>query len=50
MESRFALFAAGHYATENPGMAALAVRLRNELPAIEWVEFEPEPGFDGRPL
>lgn len=50
MESRFALFAAGHYATENPGMAALAVRLRKELPAIEWVEFEPEPGFDGRPF
>lgn len=49
MESRFALFAAGHYATENPGMVAMAARLRKELPAIEWVSFEPELGFDGRP-
>lgn len=50
VEQGFALIAAGHYATENPGCAALRERLAAALPEIEWHHFEPEPGQSGRPM
>lgn len=49
-ESGIALVAAGHYATENPGMRSLARMLAAELPKVEVSHFEPEPGQAGRPL
>lgn len=49
-ESGFALIAAGHYATEQPGAEALKNRLAGELPEIEWICFAPPKGFAGRPL
>lgn len=49
-ESGFALVQAGHFATEQPGCAALAARLRAELPEVSWSLFEPVPGMAGRPL
>lgn len=49
-EFGMAIVAAGHYATEQPGMAAFAERMRAELPNLEWTLFEPGPGMAGRPL
>jgi dinuclear metal center YbgI/SA1388 family protein len=49
-ESGFALVAAGHYATEQPGCDALRDRLKVEMPNVEWLPYEPEPGVAGRPL
>lgn len=49
-EEGFAIIAAGHYATENPGCRALRDRLSEALPEIEWKMYEPEPGFSGRPI
>ena len=49
-ESGFCLIAAGHYATEQPGVRALCSRLAKELPSIEWSVFTPEPGVAGRPF
>ncbi len=49
-ESGLAIIAAGHYATEQPGVEALADALRNHMPTIEWIVFAPRPGFHGRPL
>jgi dinuclear metal center YbgI/SA1388 family protein len=48
-ESGFALIAAGHYATENPGCVALRDRMIAAVPDVEWLLFEPEPGASGRP-
>lgn len=48
-ESGLAMIAAGHYATEQPGCAALRNRLAEAIPDVEWVLFEPEPGQAGRP-
>jgi dinuclear metal center YbgI/SA1388 family protein len=45
----FVLLEAGHYATEQPGVRRLAERLRQDLPAIEFLVYEPTPGADGRP-
>ena len=49
-ESGFALIAAGHYATEQPGCAALANRLAVEVSEVDWELFDPLPGAAGRPL
>lgn len=49
-ESGFALVAAGHYATEQPGVAALRDRMAVRCPQIDWRLFTPEPGRAGRPL
>ena len=48
-ESGFAVIAAGHYATEHPGCVALAESMRLNVPATEWIVFEPRPGEAGRP-
>ena len=49
-ESGFALLAAGHYATEQPGAAALCVRLTGAVEDVEWTVYDPKPGEAGRPL
>lgn len=43
------IMAAGHYATEQPGVDALKRRLEGLLPASKWHVYEPLPGEDGRP-
>jgi dinuclear metal center YbgI/SA1388 family protein len=49
-ESGFALVAAGHFATEQPGVAAICARLRSALPNVEWSVFTPNQGIAGRPF
>lgn len=49
-ESGFAVIAAGHYATEQPGVVALSKRLKESTPEIDWSVFVPDPGFAGRPF
>ncbi len=49
-ESGFAVIAAGHYATEHPGSAALCEALKSRMREIEWHVFEPKPGASGRPF
>lgn len=49
-QAGLAIAAAGHYATEQPGMAALAEQLQRELPDLAVKLFEPEVGQSGRPL
>jgi dinuclear metal center YbgI/SA1388 family protein len=49
-ESGFAVVAAGHYATEHPGSAALCEALKLRVTDVEWNVFEPLPGFAGRPF
>ena len=49
-ESGFALVAAGHYATEQPGVEALRDRMAAACPGVEWLVFAPAPGAAGRPL
>ena len=49
-ESGFALVAAGHYATEQPGVEALRDRMAAACPKVEWSVFAPEAGAAGRPL
>jgi putative NIF3 family GTP cyclohydrolase 1 type 2 len=44
------MFAAGHYATEQPGVEALAAVMRKAVPDVEWTVFVPEPGQGGRPF
>jgi len=44
------MIASGHYATEQPGCAALRDRLQKELPKVEWLLYEPKAGEFGRPL
>lgn len=46
----FVIAAAGHYATENPGMRALATRLEGLLPSVAIRHFEPEAGLIGHPI
>jgi dinuclear metal center YbgI/SA1388 family protein len=48
-DSGLAIMSGGHYATEQPGVVALAQALAERLPQIEWHVFEPTPGFAGRP-
>lgn len=47
-ESGIGIVAAGHYATENPGIMRLGDRVAQEL-GIPVVKFEPAPGTAGRP-
>lgn len=47
-ESDLAIVAAGHYATENPGIVRLGELVAAEL-GIDLVRYEPEPGRAGRP-
>ncbi|MCB0826826.1 MAG: Nif3-like dinuclear metal center hexameric protein [Armatimonadetes bacterium] len=47
-ESGLVMIQAGHYATEQPGMAEMAKRLR-AMTGVDTVLFEPEPGTSGRP-
>lgn len=49
-EGGFAIIAAGHYATENPGTRGLKESLQKLVPELNWVFFEPEPGTSGRPF
>lgn len=49
-EAGFALLAAGHYETEQPGMEALAQKLGMALPEVEVNLFAPPPGTSGRRL
>lgn len=49
-EEGFALLCSGHYATEQPGVVALAERMKEAVPSVEWTVFEPRPGFAGRPF
>jgi dinuclear metal center YbgI/SA1388 family protein len=48
-ESGFALIAAGHYATEQPGVVALRDRMAKACTTIDWKLFAPPHGFAGRP-
>lgn len=47
--SGFVILEAGHYATEQPGMRRLAERMKEALPEVEFLIYEPEPGLGGRP-
>lgn len=47
-EAGLLIVAAGHYATENPGMAHLASRMAREMPDIAWTHWSPETGEAGR--
>ena len=49
-ESGFAVIAAGHYATEQPGAVELCRRLGKAVDDVEWTVFEPAKGFAGRPF
>jgi len=49
VEAGVAMIAAGHYATEQPGVEALAFELGKLLPEVGFEVFEPEPGTAGRP-
>ncbi len=48
-EKGLAMCAAGHYATEQPGVIALAAAMQKHLPDVDWQVFTPEPGANGRP-
>lgn len=48
-DSGTTLVAAGHYATEQPGVEALCSALAESLPEISFRTFQPEPGEGGRP-
>jgi len=49
-ERGFAIIAAGHYATEQPGCASLRERMASAMNDVAWELFEPRPGSAGRPL
>ncbi|MEJ5170872.1 MAG: Nif3-like dinuclear metal center hexameric protein [Fimbriimonadales bacterium] len=49
-EEGFAMLAAGHYATENPGTRRLCELLARAFPNVAWEFFDPEPGQGGRPI
>jgi|CXWL01.1.fsa_nt_gi dinuclear metal center YbgI/SA1388 family protein len=48
--SGLCVVAAGHHATEQPGMAAFRNKITDLMPEIEWHLFVPKPGTSGRPL
>lgn len=48
-EAGLLVASAGHYATENPGMAYLARRMAAELPEIAWEHWSPNEGQAGKP-
>ena len=45
-----AIVAAGHFATENPGMKAMAEQLNLRLPTVQTTHFDPSSGQFGRPI
>lgn len=49
-EMGMGIIAAGHYATEQPGVVALAEAMSQRLPSVGWFVFRPEPGQSGRPM
>jgi len=49
-DAGLAIMSGGHYATEQPGVLALAETMAQLLPQIEWRVFEPTPGLSGRPF
>jgi dinuclear metal center YbgI/SA1388 family protein len=49
-ESGICAIAAGHYATEQPGVEALADVMRLHHAEVNWTVFTPEPGQGGRPI
>lgn len=49
-DAGLAIIAAGHYATEQPGVRELAKRLSKAIPEVIWEIFDPQPGELGRPL
>lgn len=49
-ESGMTMVAAGHYATEQPGVEELRNRMAARIPEIDWQLFTPEPGRYGRPF
>lgn len=49
-EAGFALVAAGHYATEQPGAAALAERMAVAMPEVSFLLHTPDRGRGGRPI
>lgn len=48
-EAGLLIVAAGHYETEDPGMAHLAERMMSEFPDVLWQHVGPEEGSAGRP-
>ncbi len=48
-EAGLVIAAAGHHATEEPGMAHLAARMAREVPSVVWSHYAPEAGEAGRP-
>jgi putative NIF3 family GTP cyclohydrolase 1 type 2 len=48
-ESGMPMIAAGHYATEQPGVDALAKVMSEKVPEVEWNVYTPNPGIGGRP-
>jgi dinuclear metal center YbgI/SA1388 family protein len=49
-ETGIAMCASGHYATEQPGVKALAAAMQSRMPEVEWKVYTPQPGANGRPL
>jgi len=49
-ESGMPIIAAGHYATEQPGVIALRDRMAEAMPEVDWLLFTPVQGLAGRPL
>lgn len=49
VEEGVAMVAAGHYATEQPGVEDLASALAREIPELTIEVFEPQPGTGGKP-
>ncbi|MBX7131206.1 MAG: Nif3-like dinuclear metal center hexameric protein [Fimbriimonadaceae bacterium] len=45
----FPVVAAGHYATEHPGMVKMAREMGRRMPEVDWRVFAPESGHAGRP-
>lgn len=48
-EAGLVMIEAGHYATEQPGVAELAKAIRS-ITGVDVIVFEPEPGRSGRPI
>lgn len=49
-ESGISMVAAGHYATEQPGVEVLKEKLAEQHPDVSWTLFTPEHGQSGRPV
>jgi len=49
-EAGVGIIAAGHFATEHPGAAALAAVLESKIEGTQWRVYVPKPGIAGRPI